>query len=141
MTNTTTDTTTTDTTTTDTSATGTGNPVTWFEIHTAAPDRAKDFYGAVFGWTFDDAMPGYSMIGTGDAAPIGGGIADSDGAYPDGAIFLVQVADVSATLSKITAAGGSIVADAQTLDMGLTFAYAANPDGSVFGLWCPPPDA
>ncbi len=124
------------------SNTATINPVTWFEIHTADPDKAKAFYGEVFGWRFEDSMPGYSMIGLGDGAPIGGGIAHSDGAYPNDAIFLVQVPDVAATLTKIVDAGGSIVADAQTVpDVGLTFAYAANPDGSVFGLWCPPPEA
>ncbi len=30
-----------------------------------------------------------------------------------------------------------MIADVEKTDFGLTFAYAANPDGSVFGLWCP----
>ena len=51
-----------------TTSTRTPNPVTWFEIHTANPERAKAFYGAVFGWTFDDAAPGYTMIGLGEGA-------------------------------------------------------------------------
>jgi hypothetical protein len=25
--------------------------------------------------------------------------------------------------------------------MGLAYGYAADPDGSVFGVWCPPPAA
>ena len=122
------------------SNTATINPVTWFEIHTADPDRTKAFYSDVFGWRFDDSMPGYSMITLGDGAPIGGGIAHSGGAYPNDAVFNVQVTDVAAALDKVTAAGGSVVADVQSTPIGLTFAYAANPDGSVFGLWCPPAD-
>ncbi len=114
------------------------NPVTWFEIHTANPDRAKAFYGSVFGWTFDDSMPGYSMIGLGDGAPIGGGVADNKGEYPDHAIFMVQVPDVAAALAAVKEHGGSMIADVQKTDIGLTFGYGANPDGSVFGLWCPP---
>lgn len=120
--------------------TATPNPVTWFEIHSADPDRTKEFYGSVFGWTFDDSMPGYSMIGLGDAAPIGGGIAHSADQYPNDAVFLVQVPDVAATLAAVAEHGGSIVAEQQETPFGLTFGYAANPDGSVFGVWCPPAD-
>ena len=113
--------------------------MTWFEVHTADPERAKAFYGSVFGWTFDDdLMPGYSMIKMGDDAPIGGGIPDTGGKAPNGAMFLVQVPDVASALDLVKEHGGSVVADTQKTDNGLTFGYAANPDGSVFGLWCPP---
>jgi predicted enzyme related to lactoylglutathione lyase len=117
--------------------TTTPNPVTWFEVHSADPDRAKAFYGSVFGWTLDDSMPGYSMIQLGDGAPIRGGIVHSDGAYPNDATFLVQ-APVAAALTDVTAHGGSVVAAQQSTPIGLTFGYAANPDGCVFGVWCPP---
>lgn len=120
------------------SNTATPNPVTWFEIHSADPDRAKSFYGSVFGWTFEESMPGYSTIQLGDDAPIGGGIAHNDGNYPNDATFLVQVPDVAAALASVAAHGGSVVADEQKTDFGLTFGHAANPDGCVFGVWCPP---
>ena len=113
-------------------------PVSWFEIHTADPERAKAFYSAVFGWSYDDSMPGYTMIDLGDGAPIGGGIAETKGEHPDAAVFLVQVPDVDAALAAVRQHGGSVVAETQKTDVGLTFAYAANPDGSVFGMWCPP---
>ncbi len=121
-----------------TTSTRNPNPVTWFEIHTANPERAKTFYGAVFGWTFDDSAPGYSMIGLGEGAAIGGGIADNKGEYPDHALFMVQVPDVAAALVAVKENGGSMIADVEKTDFGLTFGYAANPDGAVFGLWCPP---
>jgi predicted enzyme related to lactoylglutathione lyase len=135
MSNTTTDT---SSTTNPAGAVDTARPVTWFEVHTAEPERAKAFYGAVFGWTFDDSLPGYSMVQLGEGAPIGGGIAHSDGAYPDHALFNVQVPDVAAALDAVREHGGSVVAEAQSTPFGLTFGYAANPDGSVFGVWCPP---
>jgi predicted enzyme related to lactoylglutathione lyase len=126
------------TTPTSTDQTSAVNTVSWFEIHSADPARAKSFYADVFGWEFDDSMPGYSMIELGDGAPIGGGIADNKGEYPNNAVFMVQVADVAATLAVIRQHGGSVVADVQETPFGLSFGYAANPDGSVFGLWCPP---
>jgi uncharacterized protein len=132
-------------TTTDTSnatdnTTSTANPVTWFEIHTADPERSKQFYGSVFGWQFDDSMPGYSMIQLGDGAPIGGGVADTGGKAPNSALFMIQVPDVAAALAAVREVGGSVVADVEATPFGLTFGYAADPDGSVFGLWCPPPE-
>lgn len=133
----TTDQPTTDQATTQASA-ATADPVTWFEIHSADPERAKSFYGGVFGWQFDDSMPGYTMISLGDGAPIGGGIAHTDGGYPNDAIFNIEVPDVAAALRRITEHGGSVIAEAQTTPIGLSFGYAANPDGAVFGLWCPP---
>lgn len=114
------------------------NPVTWFEIHTADPDRAKAFYAAVFGWSFDDSMPGYSIIDLGAEAPIGGGIAHTDGAVPNDVVFNVQVPDVARALAAVNAAGGEALTDVQATPNGLTFAIAANPDGCAFGLWCPP---
>jgi hypothetical protein len=113
-------------------------PVSWFEIHTADPARARRF-AEVFGWTFDDTMPDYPMIGLGEGAPIGGGLVDSSGRYPDHALFMVQVPDVDATLAAVVHHGGSVVAETQVSPAGLAFAYVANPDGSVFGVWCPPP--
>ncbi len=58
--------------------------------------------------------------------------------YPNDATFLVQVPDVAAALVTVTEHGGSVVTDRQETPFGLTFGYAANPDGSVFGVWCPP---
>lgn len=113
-------------------------PVSWFEIHTADPARAKQFYADVFGWTYDESMPQYPMIGLGEGAPIGGGVVDNGGQYPSHALFVIEVPDVAASLASVVAHGGSIIADAVTSPMGLTYGYAANPDGSVFGVWCPP---
>jgi len=113
-------------------------PVSWFEIHTADPARAKQFYADVFGWTYDESMPEYPMIGLGDDAPIGGGVVDNGGQYPSHALFMVQVPDVAASLASVVDHGGSIIADAKSTPYGLSFGYAANPDGSVFGVWCPP---
>ncbi len=95
----------------------------------------------MFGWTFDDSLPGYSMVQQGDGAPIGGGIVDRGAGAPSDAVFVIQVADVAAALAAVREQGGSVVADVQSTPDGLTFGYAANPDGAVFGIWCPPPAA
>ena len=113
-------------------------PVSWFEIHSSDPERAKAFYSAVFGWTYDDSMPGYTMVDLGDGAPIGGGVVGTNGEYPDHALFMIQVPDVAAALTACVDHGGSMITEVQSAPTGLSYGYAANPDGSVFGVWCPP---
>ena len=120
-----------------TESTVTINPVTWFEIHTPDPERAKDFYRDVFGWTFTDDESGYVLVGQGEQAAIGGGIAPT-GDAPALNIFNVQVPDVAAACERVVAAGGSVVLPAQQTPFGLSFAHVTNPDGAVFGVWCPP---
>jgi hypothetical protein len=117
--------------------TKTRNPVTWFEIHATDPERARSFYGDVFGWSFENEAPSYDMIGMGEGAPIGGGLtAVREGGAPMN-VFNVQVEDVAATCDTVVQAGGSVVIAMQTTPTGLDFAYVADPDGSVFGLWKP----
>lgn len=113
-------------------------PVTWFEIHTGNPERARHFYGEVFGWTTQSDMPGYDLIGLGEDAPIGGGIASSGPDHPPMTVFNVQVPDVEAACAAAVAAGGTLLVAPQSTDNGLAFAYLADPDGSPLGVWTPP---
>ncbi len=42
-----------------------GNPVVWFELYTPDVERAKEFYGLMFGWQFspvDRDDTGYWLI-------------------------------------------------------------------------------
>ncbi|WP_370327467.1 VOC family protein [Euzebya sp.] len=114
------------------------HPVTWFEVHSADPDRAKSFYRDLFGWSYDDSMPGYSMIDLGDDAPVGGGITGTRDGQPPMAVFLVQVPDVAAVCDRVEAAGGRVAVPDQSTPDGLRFAYLVDPDGSTFGIWTPP---
>ena len=121
------------------STTKLANPVTWFEVHTPDRERAKTFYGRVFGWTFaDDPQVPYSMVEMGEDAPIGGGIAETEPGQPTMTVFNVQVPDVEAALARVDEHGGTIIVPRQSTPNGLEFAYVADPDGSMFGLWTPP---
>ncbi|HUG83423.1 MAG TPA: VOC family protein [Euzebya sp.] len=117
----------------------TTDPVTWFEVHTPDPTRSKTFYGQLFGWTFNDEVPGYSTVLLGDAAPIGGGIASTGPAHRPMTVFNIQVPDVQASCDAVEGAGGKVAMPPQTTPDGLHFAYLTDPDGSTFGVWTPPP--
>lgn len=116
--------------------------VTWFEVHTADPSGATAFYGELFGWTFEPlgaGYHGYQLISQGEGAAIGGGVADTGGQGPATVIPCVQVPDVAATAARAVELGGTVVVEPDKTPAGLTFAYVADRDGSVFGVWCPPP--
>jgi predicted enzyme related to lactoylglutathione lyase len=116
----------------------TANPVTWFEVQTPDPAKAKAFYGAAFGWTFTDDESGYVLIGQGEQAAIGGGIAPIPADEATRALFLVQVPDVEGALERVRDAGGAVIMPMQSTPNGIQFAYVADPTGAVLGVWKPP---
>ena len=115
----------------------------WCHIDVVAgdPDRARAFYGTVFGWTFED-IPGAAYINVrtsenGIESGIGG-VAETLGLAPDVPSRIVPyilAPDMDATIAAIEAAGGKIIIP-RTDVLGMAeFAHFADPDGNVIGLW------
>ena len=86
----------------------------WNELMTRDAEKAKAFYAATLGWTFD-AMPmpqggTYWMAKAGDA-PVGGIFTMDNGQFesvPEHWFAYIAVDDVDARASKVEAAGGKI---------------------------------
>jgi predicted enzyme related to lactoylglutathione lyase len=116
------------------------NAVEWFEVATDKPEEARKFYGDLFGWTFSGG-PTYSEITTPGAAKSNGGIFDSEGRFPNYAIFYVTVEDVAATLAKAESLGAKQVVPPTTMDGGLVFAQLQDTAGNHFGIFSPPLEA
>jgi predicted enzyme related to lactoylglutathione lyase len=116
------------------------NSVTWFEIGTDDVPAAQDFYGGLFGWTFqaDDGPMDYQMITTPGADRPTGGIAGTGGGSPNYAVFYVQVADVPATVVAAETKGGKVVLPPQSAPNGLVFAHVLDPAGNLFAVYTPP---
>lgn len=125
--------------------TTTTNPVNWFEIATPAPEKAKAFYGELFGWTFsaDDTDPtmNYSIVDCGPDTPIKGGLAGTGGAVPNYAIPCVMVADVAAACQRAAELGGTVLVEPQAAPNGLVYAHLGDLDGNHIGVYSPPPAA
>lgn len=118
--------------------------VVHFEVPFDDADRAKAFYGEVFGWTLND-MPemDYTIVGTGPAGPdgmptdvgyIGGGMMRRESPV-DHPTLVIDVADIDATLGQIESQGGVVVVGRQQVgEMGWS-AYFTDVEGNLMGLW------
>src|SRR5437868_15274152 len=87
-----------------------GDPVTNFEINTADPAKARQFYGDVLGWKMN-FMPenNYTFVDTNAGGTgIGGGIGPLRGPRPS-VTFYVVVKDLQSTLDKATKSGAKVV--------------------------------
>ena len=115
-----------------------------FEIPADDLARAKKFYGSVFNWRLAD-VPGMEYVAAYTVAVdekhmaketnvINGGIMKRQ-APAIQQTFAVTVADMQATLKKITQAGGTVVAEPKTImGMGL-YAYIKDTEGNSIGVW------
>ncbi|KWX67299.1 VOC family protein [Mycobacterium sp. NAZ190054] len=116
-----------------------GAPI-WIELATSDLDRAQDFYGTVFGWTFDAAGPDYGGYVTAlrDGRPVAGlMVNDPQWNAPDAWTTYLHTADISAAVAAATAAGGSsCVGPMEVKDKGW-MGMVTDPTGAFFGLWQP----
>jgi uncharacterized protein len=110
--------------------------LSWNELNTRDTAAAKEFYGAVFGWGFEDnEFEGgtYTSLKVGDR-PVGG-MLDMTGRVPDGVPSHWQVyfavEDTDATVAKATELGGSLMFGPIDIEAG-RFAILADPFGASF---------
>ncbi|HUA69019.1 MAG TPA: VOC family protein [Candidatus Saccharimonadales bacterium] len=116
--------------------------VVWFEIPADNLDRAKTFYGKLFGWKIAP-FPGmtapeaqnYLHIDTGgkDASPDGGMMTRM---YPGQAITqYVSVPSVAKAAAKIQQLGGEICKTKTAVPGMGYFAICKDTEGNTFAVW------
>lgn len=109
--------------------------VTWWEIPVPDLEKSKAFYGAVFGWTFQNYGGSYEMIHA-EGEMIGALDATQHGSGGDGVTLYISVADMEETLGRVVAAGGSVVTARVEIGGGMGWsALFRDPDGFRIGLW------
>ncbi len=113
------------------------NPVAHFAIHADDCARAKQFYGRVFGWTFEPwGPPEFWRVHT-TPDGIHGALqkrrAPVTGAGMIGFECTIAVEDVAATVAKIVAEGGEITMPAFEIEGVGTLAMFRDTEGNVVG--------
>ena len=109
------------------------HPVIHAEIRSEDPDATRDFFAALFGWTYSDgAFPGYTFVDTGVEGALPTAIGPLQGGA-DAVLFFVGVDDVEATLARAEELGGNIIQPAQQV-LGVTFGVFADAHGHAVGV-------
>jgi predicted enzyme related to lactoylglutathione lyase len=111
--------------------------IVWFEIPADKPERAKAFYGKLFGWTINPfpGMTDYLHIETGGAD-----------ASPDGAVMkrltpaqtitsYVSVPSVTKFMAKVEKLGGSISRPKTAVPGMGYFAICTDTENNTFAIW------
>jgi uncharacterized protein len=102
-------------------------------------DRAQQFWGGLFGWSFaDSGMPGidYRMARTSDSS--GAAIMESDDrGHPS---FYFATDDIDASLARVRELGGT-GADKTPVPTHGWFAPCTDSEGNAFHLWQADADA
>lgn len=105
------------------------NHVTWFQIPADEPESAWRFYGAVFGWSEEDARRDAKKTGG-----INGEIAKRT-AELAGPRLVIRVDDLEASLARIEAEGGTVVRMATVIPgIGMAFASFQDTEGNILNL-------
>ncbi|WP_157247952.1 VOC family protein [Nonomuraea typhae] len=97
----------------------------WAQLLTPDADAARGFYGALFGWTFDDRL---CLAGGRPVAQI---------TQAPGEAWEVYLAthDVDSAVARVGAAGGSLLVEPFDLPGHGRYARAVDPAGVPFALW------
>lgn len=124
-----------------------------FEIHVSDMERAKKFYGEVFGWTFQDwsdyaGMPYFGAV-TGDEKELGinGALMQRKGNPPEanaamnGFSCTMGVENYDQTEAKILENGGKVALPKHALPGMAWQGYYLDPEGNVFGVHQPDENA
>jgi hypothetical protein len=127
------------------------NRVVHFEIQAEDPERAAQFYRAVFGWEIQEwVIPGvvvpkenrYWLVTTGPEGErgINGGIlfrrgpAPAEGQAVNAYVCTIGVASMDDAVNKAVAAGASLVVPKMPIKGVGWLAYSKDTEGNIFGM-------
>lgn len=128
------------------------DPIVHFELPVDDLQKAREFYGPIFGWKLQDwPMPdGSTMVGVHTApideqtrmpltpGSINGGIVEKN-QYVQMPVFAIKVASIDERVKQMEAKGATVTMPKMDM-MGMGFyAYVKDPFGNVVGLWEDPP--
>ncbi|MEH3159026.1 MAG: VOC family protein [Sphingomonas taxi] len=110
----------------------------WIELATPDPDAAFGFYGALFGWTRQGAMPmgemgEYAFLGAGETRP-GAVMSSTLTRAPQQWNVYMLVADIDAAIAAAQAGGGKLIQGPDQIPGGDYSANIIDHAGDQIGL-------
>ena len=113
----------------------TPNALTWNELQTHDLEAAKEFYNAVFGWSYDVGDQGYVSVKAGDRVQAGMmKIQEEWGDTPPNwsAYFLVD--DIASRAEKVKELGGNLLVPPTPAGQMGDFSVIQDPQGAIFNI-------
>jgi predicted enzyme related to lactoylglutathione lyase len=112
----------------------------WIDLYSSGTDKAKEFYGGVFGWTAE-AQPaefGGYFIWQKDGKAVGGCMANSgEEGHPDSWTVYLTTDDVERTAKDAAASGGQVNLEPMQVAENGWFTIIGDPAHGHIGAWQP----
>jgi uncharacterized protein len=112
----------------------------WVDLMTPDPEKARAFYGGLFGWKFSVGGPesGHYTMCQMDGLPVAGLGPQPPGAtYPPVWTTYFATADADQTAAKVQKLGGKVGMKPMDVMQEGRMAICMDPTGAAFGLWQP----
>jgi len=116
-----------------------GTP-SWVDLMTPDPEKAREFYAKLFGWTYALGGPEtghYAMAQLAGRNVAGLGKMPDGAPYPSAWTVYFSVESVDATCARIKEKGGKLMMEPMDVLQEGRMAIAIDPTGAAFGLWQP----
>lgn len=99
------------------------------------PARARAFYGAVAGWTFDEmpGFPNYWLFRTGEGS--GGGLGKRGESVGDRIRVYITVDTLEEAIAAAEAKGGTVTVEPADVPGQGRYAVLNDPEGNEVALW------
>ena len=107
------------------------NHINYFEFLAKDLNRIKEFYTAVFYWTFTDYGPTYTAFSD---SGIQGGFEQSDEEITNGALVILYHQNLEVIKDIVVAAGGKISKEIFSFPGGRRFQFF-DPSGNELAVW------
>jgi uncharacterized protein len=106
--------------------------IDYIELTVTDVPEAKRFYGAAFGWAFNDYGPGYAGI-QGPGREVGG-LCQGEQVRAGGPLVVLYSRTLEDTLARVKEAGGRIVKEPFSFPGGRRFHFT-DPSGNELAVW------
>ncbi|MEO0854334.1 MAG: VOC family protein [Cyanobacteria bacterium J06648_11] len=108
--------------------------IDYIELPARDLERAKQFYGEVFGWSFEDFGTEYTAFNDGR---LDGGFFKSElcaSTANGSALVVLYASELEATMQRVTEAGGAIAQEIFSFPGGRRFHFT-DPNGNELAVW------
>ncbi|MFI5085887.1 MAG: VOC family protein [Actinomycetales bacterium] len=111
----------------------------WIDLMTSDPERSKEFYGSVFGWTFEtgdvEKYGGYTMAFK-DGKTVAGLMKNEAGSgYPDIWSTYLRSDDINATVEAASTNGGQVYYPPMEVPEQGHMSMLGDATGASVGVW------